>query len=105
MTYDQAVTARRDYNDLQNEGHEGYNPYDDAVSDAISDEVAAMIAADKIIWTREVTIDRRAAWNSRVKAGEFSRGGKIDIRLIVAAEQAQGWDVNALRTAISNHNL
>lgn len=56
-------------------------------------------------WTREVTIERRAAWNAMVRSGKFSRNGKIWMPLVREQERAQGWYVESLKKAVALHNL
>lgn len=56
-------------------------------------------------WTREITIERRAAWNALVRSGKLSRGGKVDMAAVRRAEQAQGWTMESLRRAVAKHGL
>lgn len=58
-------------------------------------------------WTRESTQERRAAWNSRLQAGEFGRigSGRVNWAALRAAEAAQGWTVEDLKRAIKLHQL
>jgi acetyl-CoA acetyltransferase len=77
--------------------------YDATRVQALRDELAMLTPAE---WTREETITIRAAWNARVKAGEFTgRDGKIDAVKVQAAMTAQGWTINDLKRAIQTHNL
>ena len=57
-------------------------------------------------WTVEVTQQRRAEWNARVKAGEFNNSkGKIDPLKLRDAQQDQGWTTIELKLAIERHGL
>lgn len=73
----------------------------DAVYAAIKAESDAKFAAE---WTLERTKARRAEWNARVKGGEFGRT-KINLKLIMAAQEAQGWTTDSLKRAIDLYGL
>lgn len=68
-----------------------------------ADQEAAFLAE----WTKEETMRRRAAWNARVKAGEFGQmgSGKVNWAALRDAEKAQGWTMDGLKKAIKVHNL
>jgi hypothetical protein len=104
-------TARR-YQAGANEGGDGYNPHaaalralraeEDAVQAATAEaRVAALQEAKTQEWTREVTIARRAAWNTWVK----SHGKTITPAQVAAQIHAQGWTIDDLKTAITRHSL
>lgn len=65
-------------------------------------EADAAFAAE---WTREVTVERRATWNAMVRAGKFTRNGKIWMPLVREQERAQGWYIDSLKKAVALHNL
>jgi len=146
----------RQYDRLNNEGAEGYNPYraarerreieaavawgktragrkdaiyralerkdcslarecgtyNQAEIDALTAELRTIEATEEAeflaAWPIDVTKERRAAWNARVKNGEF---GNLDrqpsdtIRRINRAQTAQGWSLIELRKAVKLHNL
>lgn len=57
-------------------------------------------------WTKEVTMQRRAEWNARVRAGEFNaKPGKPTVVQVKDAEKAQGWRTEDLKKAISKWSL
>ena len=53
-----------------------------------------------IDWPLEVVLKRRATWNASCKAGGRS---KVTLKMITAAEHAQGWTLNDLRRAMKIH--
>ena len=57
------------------------------------------------IWTIGVTTERRAAWNARVRNGEFTKGKKVDTNALRAAEKAQGWTLDDLKKAVEIYKL
>ena len=57
------------------------------------------------VWTLAVTTGRRAAWNAKVRAGEFNRGKKVDMDKMRSAEKAQGWTLNELKKAVEIYKL
>lgn len=65
-------------------------------------EEAAEFAGE---WTKEITLARRAAWNARVKAGEFHTDGQIDFRLADLACREQGWHLVAIKRAKKLHGI
>jgi len=154
MSKEDLRKAARDYDRVQNEGGEGYNPYwaeldrraaaeeaarpktrgerkselihqlsvldcsiaresgtyDEAKCQAIRDEIAKIEAEEEAEflteWTLEETKQRRADWNARVRAGEFTLpNGKADMAKVYEAEQAQGWGRQEMKKAIKIHNL
>jgi len=56
-------------------------------------------------WPMDLTKERRAAWNDRVRAGEFTVRGQIDHRKVGSAQNAQGWTLSDLKKAVKLHNL
>ena len=85
---------QRDYNNLQNEGCEGFNPYDDQI-DLIVREIVKLEAAENFKeWTKEVTIERRNSWNKIVKSTDKS---KLNINTI---ELTAGFKMHDLKSAI-----
>jgi hypothetical protein len=84
--------------------------YDQAEIDGLRAELAAIEAEETAefiaAWPLNITMERRAAWNSRVRGGEFNnRGGKVDFSVVRAAEVAQGWYYDNLKKAVKYHNL
>lgn len=68
---------------------------------ALEAEADAAFAAE---WTREVAMERRAAWNATV--ARIGRAPKAQQpRLIHEAQAQQGWTVDALRRAVAMHRL
>lgn len=72
-----------------------------ALSAEIAARAEARFAAE---WTPEITAARRAAWNARVRSGEFNgRDGKADVRKVNDAIVAQGWTLESLKRAVALH--
>lgn len=105
-----ATTSR--YDAGLNEGGEGFNPHADAIRrlereyDAVAEatateRMAALRQAEDAEWTRELTQQRRAAWNTWVKA----QGTRVHTAQVAAQIKAQGWSVEALKRAITRHGL
>ena len=92
------TTAQKNWNDLQNEGCEGYVP--EPTTEEVNNAIAAAAAAFAAEWTAEVTTARRLAWNARVKSGEFKSMKDANL-----AQQKQGWNLIELKDAIKINNL
>lgn len=77
------------------------------LEDLVAADAARAADAFAAEWTREVTAARRAAWNARVRAGEFGApgSGRVNWTAVRAAEAAQGWTMDDLRRAIQLHGL
>ena len=86
----------RKYNNLMNEGCDGYVPSDprEAKLDA---ELRAMRAA----WTKEVTMERRAAWNAEVMKYKAA-GKKINL---LELEKKMGFKFSDMKHYITKHRL
>lgn len=104
-------TAQR-YDRLNNEGGEGYNPHAaslrtlEAEYDRLAEAEAtaayqARLAAEDAEWTREVTMERRAAWNAWVR----SQGKSIAPAALAAHCQEMGYTMETLRRQITRHSL
>ena len=104
-------TARR-YDRVHNEGAEGFNPHARQIADleAELDRLAsaevtaahqAKLAAEDMEWTREVTTERRAAWNAWVR----SQGPRVTPAQVATQVQRQGWDTLQLKRHITRHGL
>ena len=89
-----------EYDNTHNEGQtDSYNPYRDqliALQNKIHD-------AKDITWTKEVTIARRQEWKEWVIAN--AKGGKVSAAKISKQITKQGWNLEALKRAIKQHNL
>jgi hypothetical protein len=100
-TAEQALTEMQDlriraaaWKRMQNEGGEGYNPYEIQIL-ALSAELAEI---NRAAWTIEVTVARRAQWNDAVRAAAKSAN--------CAALQAKcGFLLADLKDAIKRHGL
>jgi len=59
------------------------------------------------IWSLEETKTRRAAWNARVKGGEFGTPGskRVNFKALADRQKTQGWTIEDLKRAIKLHNL
>lgn len=79
--------------------------FTDAERSAVQAEIDSIKAERDAEWTVETTTARRAEWNAAVKAGKFTRNGKIDMMLVRKAEQAQGWTTDSLKAAIARLGL
>lgn len=68
-----------------------------------AEEMAEFVTA----WPLDLTKDRRASWNDRVRAGEFNKSGKneVDYQKMRAAEREQGWSFGDLKKAVKLHSL
>lgn len=95
MTIDEIKTARQKYNNIHNEGGEGYNPFDEIL------EAEGRRLAATPRWTREQTQANRAAWNTSMRAF----GASITIHQIRALEAQHGFTHTVLAGEISKHNL
>ncbi len=98
------------YNDLHNEGGQGYDPSNTAakrlerdlaeirmVNRVVADYASRLIAAGFVDAT--TTQARREQWNAMVKAGE------ITIKTRAAAERKLGWTMSDLTGAIKHYGL
>lgn len=95
------------YKRTVNEGGEGYNPHEDKLMalvrerrDLIEADVAAAQAA---IWTREITIARRAEWNAFIRSVATPKG--VPAAQVDAREASQGWTRGDLKAAVVRHGL
>ena len=84
--------------------------YNQAEIDALRSELAQIEAEEEAefvaSWPLDITKERRAAWNARVRGGEFNgRGGQVDFRKVAEAEKAQGWGFSDLKKAVKIHKL
>lgn len=88
------------YNDMMNEGGEGYNPhaaaareeaYQAKINSMVSARNAALIA--KGFDSREATEARRAEWNAMVQAGQITAANRK------AVEAKLGWTMEDLKAA------
>ena len=95
MTLNEIERRRINYNNVNNEGGEGYNPYD-AIYEAEALRIAALPR-----WSREETQAKRVAWNNDIR----SYGAGITSAQIRALEIKHGFDFNALKSEIKKHNL
>jgi hypothetical protein len=81
--------------------------YDKAQIDQLHAELAQIEAGEQAAfaaaWPLELTKERRAAWNARVRNGEF--GTPPTFRRVAMAEHNQGWTGNDLKRAVKLHNL
>jgi hypothetical protein len=102
----------RRYNESSNKGGEGFNPHSQALQrleaayEALRQAEAhvaykARLAAEDAEWTREVTIERRHAWNDWVR----SQGQTIAPGQLAAHCQAVGYDMLLLSRQIKRHGL
>lgn len=77
--------------------------YNQAEIDALHTELAQIEAEERAefvaAWPLDLTKERRAAWNDRVRAGE------ITPRTIYKIEREQGWGLRDLKKAVKLHNL
>lgn len=105
------ATARR-YDTGMNEGGEGYNPHTaalrtlqaeyDRLMEAEADAAcAARRAKEDAEWTKEVTIQRRAAWNAWVR----SQGTTVHSAAMAQHCQEVGYDMLLLKRQIVRHRL
>lgn len=83
--------------------------YNQAEIDALRAELAAIEAEEEVefiaAWPLGLTKERRASWNDRVRAGEFTVRGQIDPRKVGTAQSVQGWTFRDLKKAVKLHNL
>jgi hypothetical protein len=104
-------TARR-YQQGMHEGGDGFNPHSaqvrqlqaeyDRLAEATAEaRCAAIRAAEDQEWTRDLTQQRRAAWNAWVR----SQGATIHPLQVAEQIKAQGWSLEALKAAIKRHGL
>jgi len=79
-------SLEREYDNLYNEGGEGYNPYRDGLG---SDDV------EPEVWDIETTKARRIEWNSL----------NVTLDTRVETERKLGWKFHQLRYAIEQNGL
>ena len=95
MTIQEMVKKQKEYNEIHNEGGEGYNPYDAIISAELDRQ------AKTPIWTREETQSKREAWNNDVRA--LNHTATIADR--EALERKHGFTFISLCCEIKKHNL
>ena len=89
-----------EWDNTQNEGaKDGYNPYRDQIEEIQN----KLFEAKDVTWTKEVTIARRADWKAWVIAN--AKNGKVDGIAVSKKINEQGWNLDALKSAILTHNL
>jgi|3_EtaG_2_1085321.scaffolds.fasta_scaffold106352_4 hypothetical protein len=86
------------YNDLQNEGAEGYNPYDAQIEAEMHRLMAEKEDDFAIEWTVDVTADRRIVWNNQVAAFPIKSSTALK-----ATEDIVGFTMKALKKAVALH--
>jgi len=95
MTLNEIERRRINYNNVNNEGGEGYNPYD-AIYEAEALRIAALPR-----WSKEETQAKRVAWNNDIR----SYGAGITSSQIRALEIKHGFNLNTLKFELAKHNL
>ena len=95
MTLNEIERRRINYNNVNNEGGEGYNPYD-AIYEAEALRIAALPR-----WSKEETQAKRVAWNNDIR----SYGAGITFAQVRALEVKHGFMLNDLKIEIAKHNL
>lgn len=107
--YDQLTAQAKQYNATNNEGADGYNPFDSKIA-ALGEEICNLEYADKVAkqdaeWTIDVTVGRRAAWNSEIKS--LSAADKLLPKGILLNNLAQklGFKLDTLNKYVAKHNL
>lgn len=73
--------------------------YDQAKVDALRKDLDSLEVEFWANWTLEITKDRRAEWNGRVRSGE------INEKNAWAKQVEQGWNISDLKKSIKHHNL
>lgn len=73
----------------------------------IDAEIAALTPAPKAdAWTKDETIARRAAWNTKIASGDLNHArGMVDPAKVNKYEREIGWHMSDLKTAIKRHGL
>ena len=100
MTIQELVKKQEEYNRINNEGGEGYNPYD-ALIDAESERLAKIPK-----WTKEQTIANRAAWNTSIKKIiSECNGGAVPAGRVGEMENKMGFTLASLKCEISKWGL
>jgi hypothetical protein len=98
MTQRQLIEGQERYNNLHNEGAEGYNPFTDELDRRVIEKKYT-----KTEWTRELTIQRREEWNKFAKS---FRVMDAEVKALIMKKQAeQGWWMSDLKKAIKKHGL
>ena len=95
MDIKELIKAQKTYNNIHNEGADGYNPYD-----ALIDSEAKRLAAIPK-WTKEQTQANREAWNKTMR----SFGSKITAQQLRAVEAKFGFSLYTLKDEVAKHNL
>jgi hypothetical protein len=105
MTTADLHQAAHKYDRINNEGGDGYNPYDQEIDDRLVAELQAIKAANLLEWTLDTTLERKAEWNDRIRSGEFVRpDGNGDRDAVRRCEESQGWTSADLRRAVARHD-
>ena len=56
-------------------------------------------------WSKDVTISRRAAWNSAIKSGKYTTAGKITSDSKARLEKDMGFSFESLKEGVRIHEL
>jgi putative IMPACT (imprinted ancient) family translation regulator len=96
---DKVQAAGRRMNNLQNEGHYGYDHADSKKLDALFAEFRAAKFAEE--WSKEQTIEKRVRWNATVVAAK-KIGKASNLHYL---QTTSGIKMSELRDAVKFHNL
>ena len=100
MTITELMAAQKNYNNLHNEGGEGYNPYDEMLNKAVIEQ------ARKPMWTKEQTIANRQAWNTEVKKLiSAHNGGQVPAKEVNALEAKVGYRLVTLKAEVAKWGI
>jgi len=97
------ISKEKAYDNLYNEGEEGFNPYHYPTpaqeAQMMADEQARFLTE----WTLDVTKKRRAEWSSWVNNHRNVRA--LTGNFIAAKESEWGWRMVDLRRAVKHYEL
>ena len=100
MTIAEIKKQRDNYNRINNDGGEGYNPYDKMLDEAIEAE------AKKPIWTKEQTMANRVAWNTEIKKIIAAHnGGYVPAKEVAELEAKIGFNLSTLKGCVAKWGL
>jgi len=97
--------ADRSYNNVINEGGEGYER--DSVPQALRDEYSAAEQAEfAAAWTNDVTQQRRAAWNAAIAAIAAKYGERgMTAKRFADLQTSLGYKLADIRRATALHGI
>lgn len=99
--------GRRTYNNIMNEGGEGFNPFDNEPAYERAHDRIKQIQSEEFAkeWTKEKTNERRSMWNSEGAKLPRTPNGMVKISDINALEKRLGFTVEDIKKAKLLHGI